>query len=147
VPGPGRARPAGATDIYKIGILAAHPGGTAKIGEIVDANLKTRIDNLYVCDRSVIPEAWGLPPTLTLVALGKRLARHLAAKQRPALLSKNCAPAVEICEWRDAALMGFMGIPRLHRRPGGSAANDRPARGAKTGIPNRLKAITRTSAS
>jgi choline dehydrogenase-like flavoprotein len=74
---------AGATDIYKTGILAAHPGGTVKIGEIVDANLKTRIDNLYVCDCSVIPEAWGLPPTFTLVALGKRLARHLSADQRP----------------------------------------------------------------
>jgi choline dehydrogenase-like flavoprotein len=75
---------AGATDIYKTGILAAHPGGTAKIGEVVDANLKTRIDNLYVCDCSVIPEAWGLPPTFTLVALGKRLARHLVGGQRPA---------------------------------------------------------------
>jgi len=74
---------AGATDLYKTGILAAHPGGTAKIGEIVDANLKTRIDNLYVCDCSVIPEAWGLPPTFTLIALGKRLARHLVAEQRP----------------------------------------------------------------
>jgi choline dehydrogenase-like flavoprotein len=73
---------AGATDIYKTGILAAHPGGTAKIGEIVDANLKTRIDNLFVCDCSVIPEAWGLPPTFTLVALGKRLARHLVAELR-----------------------------------------------------------------
>lgn len=74
---------AGATDIYKTGIFAAHPGGTVKIGELVDANLKTRIDNLYVCDCSVIPEAWGLPPTLTLLALGKRLARHLLADQRP----------------------------------------------------------------
>jgi len=54
-----------------------------KIGEIVDANLKTRIDNLYVRDCSVIPEACGLPPTLTLVALGKRLARHLATERQP----------------------------------------------------------------
>jgi choline dehydrogenase-like flavoprotein len=57
--------------------------GTAKICEVVDANLKTRIDNLYVCDCSVMPEAWGLPPTLTLVALGKRLARPLVAGQHP----------------------------------------------------------------
>jgi choline dehydrogenase-like flavoprotein len=78
---------AGATDIYKTWYLAAHPGGSAKIGEIVDANLKTRIDNLYVCDCSVIPEAWGLPPSLTLVALGKRMARHLAAKQQPVELA------------------------------------------------------------
>ena len=74
---------AGATDIYKTWYFAAHPGGTVKIGQLVDANLKTQIDNLYVCDCSVIPEAWGLPPTLTLVALGKRLARHLVAEQQP----------------------------------------------------------------
>ncbi len=70
---------AGAKDIYKSWYIAAHPGGTAKIGDIVDSNLMTRFDNLYVCDCSVIPEAWGLPPSLTLLALGKRLARHLAS--------------------------------------------------------------------
>jgi choline dehydrogenase-like flavoprotein len=69
---------AGAKNIFKTGYLAAHPGGTVKIGDLVDANLKTEYDNLYVCDCSVIPEAWGLPPTLTLIGLGKRLARHLA---------------------------------------------------------------------
>ena len=75
-------RAAGATGIHKTWYLAAHPGGTAKIGHLVDTDLKTSIDRLYVCDCSVIPEAWGLPPTLTLVALGKRLARSLA--QQPA---------------------------------------------------------------
>jgi hypothetical protein len=30
----------------------------------------------------VIPEAWGLPPTLTLIGLGKRLARHLLGAAR-----------------------------------------------------------------
>jgi len=72
---------AGATDIYKTWYLAAHPGGTVKIGHLVDTDLKTAIDHLYVCDCSVIPEAWGLPPSLTLVALGKRLARCLATEQ------------------------------------------------------------------
>jgi hypothetical protein len=33
----------------------------------------------------VIPEAWGLPPVLTIIGLGKRLARHLAAEQKPAV--------------------------------------------------------------
>ncbi|OGN90888.1 MAG: glucose-methanol-choline oxidoreductase [Chloroflexi bacterium RBG_13_48_10] len=69
---------AGGRNIYNTGISAVHPGGTAKIGEVVDSNLKTKFDNLYVCDCSVIPESWGLPPTLTIIALGKRLARHLA---------------------------------------------------------------------
>lgn len=68
---------AGADKVYKSWIIAAHPGGTVKIGEHVDSNLKTKFDNLYVCDCSVIPEEWGLPPTFTLLALGKRLAKHL----------------------------------------------------------------------
>jgi choline dehydrogenase-like flavoprotein len=68
---------AGARNIYKTWYLAVHPGGTVKINEVVDSNLKTEIDNLYVCDCSVIPEAWGLPPSLTLLALGKRLGKHL----------------------------------------------------------------------
>jgi len=55
----------------------AHPGGTAPIGHAVDKNLQTKIENLYVCDTAVIPEPWGLPPVLTCIGLGKRLARHL----------------------------------------------------------------------
>jgi choline dehydrogenase-like flavoprotein len=71
---------AGAKDIRKSWYLAAHPGGTVKVGEFLDSNLKTEFDNLYVCDCSVIPEAWGLPPTFTLVALGKRLVKHLTGE-------------------------------------------------------------------
>ena len=55
----------------------AHPGGTAKIGEIVDSNLKTEIENLYVCDASVLPISPGKPPILTILALSKRLADYL----------------------------------------------------------------------
>ena len=65
------------TDIFYSLDRAAHPGGTARIGHVVDENLKTRIENLYVCDTSVIPEPWGLPPVLTCIGLGKRLAKHL----------------------------------------------------------------------
>jgi choline dehydrogenase-like flavoprotein len=68
---------AGAKDIFNSLTLAAHPGGTVKINHLLDVDLKTTRENLYVCDCSVIPEAWGLPPTLTLLALGKRLGRHL----------------------------------------------------------------------
>ena len=67
----------GATSIHRSWYFAAHPGGTVKLGELVDTSLQTRYENLYVCDCSVIPEAWGLPPTLTIIGLGKRLARHL----------------------------------------------------------------------
>ena len=54
-----------------------HPGGTAAIGKVVDKGLQTEINNLYVCDASVLPRAPGLPPILTLVALAKWLAAHL----------------------------------------------------------------------
>jgi choline dehydrogenase-like flavoprotein len=69
---------AGAKSIFRTHYLAAHPGGTVKVGDIVDSNLMTEFDNLFVCDCSVIPEAWGLPPTSTIICLGKRLAKHLA---------------------------------------------------------------------
>ena len=55
----------------------AHPGGTAKIGEIVDSNLETEIKDLFVCDASVLPISPGKPPILTILALSKRLADYL----------------------------------------------------------------------
>lgn len=69
---------AGAKQIHRSWYAAAHPGGTVKIGDLLDADLRTEHENLYVCDASVIPEAWGRPPTLTLIGLAKRLAQHLA---------------------------------------------------------------------
>jgi choline dehydrogenase-like flavoprotein len=69
---------AGAKRIWKSRVVAAHPGGTVRIGEHVDANLQTEYEGLYVCDCSVIADPWGLPPTLTLLSLAKRLAKHLA---------------------------------------------------------------------
>ena len=58
----------------------AHPGGTAKIGEIVDSNLETEIKNFFVCDASVLPISPGKPPILTILALSKRLADYLKKK-------------------------------------------------------------------
>jgi choline dehydrogenase-like flavoprotein len=69
---------AGARHIFKTWHFAAHPGGSVRIGEGVDSGLRTPTHGLYVCDASVIPQPWGLPPTLTLLALGKRLGRQLA---------------------------------------------------------------------
>ena len=69
---------AGSKDIFKTQYLAAHPGGTVKVGDLVDSNLMTQYDNLFVCDCSVIPEAWGMPPTTTIIGLGKRLAKYLS---------------------------------------------------------------------
>ena len=69
---------AGARHVFKSWHFAAHPGGSVRIGAGVDADLRTRAPGLYVCDASVIPQPWGLPPTLTLLCLGKRLGQHLA---------------------------------------------------------------------
>lgn len=71
---------AGARHIFKSWHFAAHPGGSVRIGEGVDSDLRTATAGLYVCDASVIPEAWGLPPTLTLLCLGKRLGAQLSAE-------------------------------------------------------------------
>jgi choline dehydrogenase-like flavoprotein len=71
---------AGARHLFASHHFAAHPGGSARIGDVVDADLRTATPGLYVCDASVIPEPWGLPPTLTLLCLGKRLGTHLAGR-------------------------------------------------------------------
>jgi choline dehydrogenase-like flavoprotein len=70
---------AGARHVFASHHFAAHPGGSLRIGEQVDAGLQTTTPGLYVCDASVIPQPWGLPPTLTLLALGKRLGQQLGS--------------------------------------------------------------------
>ena len=52
-----------------------------RLGEHLDENLKTKkFNNLYVCDASVFPEPLGRPPSLSILGMGKRLAKHLAAQ-------------------------------------------------------------------
>ncbi|WP_051933717.1 FAD-dependent oxidoreductase [Massilia sp. BSC265] len=72
---------AGARQVFATHHFAAHPGGSIPIGgnagEGVDSDLRAA-PGLYVCDASVIPQPWGLPPTLTLLCLGKRLGAMLA---------------------------------------------------------------------
>ena len=60
-------------------VQGAHPGGTAAISKVVDAQLQTAIQGLYVCDASVLPTSPGLPPIVTICALARRLGKHLAA--------------------------------------------------------------------
>jgi choline dehydrogenase-like flavoprotein len=65
-------------DIFAYRILGAHPGGTTRIGGLLDTNCETTdIKNCYCMDASIIPEPWGVPPTVTLFAMGKRLAKHI----------------------------------------------------------------------
>jgi choline dehydrogenase-like flavoprotein len=72
---------AGARHIFKSWHFAAHPGGSVGIGKGVDRHLRTPLPGLFVCDASVLPEPWGLPPSLTLLCLGKRLGQSIALDQ------------------------------------------------------------------
>ena len=81
--GRGAARSCGTRarkSIFVAGHVAVHPGGTAKVGDVVDTDLQTEIRGLYVGDASVIPMEWGLPPTFTVMALGRGL-RAAARRQ------------------------------------------------------------------
>lgn len=60
--------------------ILGHPAGTVRMGMLLNADLQAPIDNLYCCDTGVFPEDLGRPPTLSLVALAKRLAKHLDAR-------------------------------------------------------------------
>ena len=68
---------AGARQLFQTHHFAAHPGGSVAIGAGVDSNLQTATPGVYVCDASVLPGPWGLPPTLTLLCLGERLGAYL----------------------------------------------------------------------
>ncbi|MTK63347.1 MAG: GMC family oxidoreductase [Methanobacterium sp.] len=63
--------------ISSTAIRGAHPGGTAAIGKVVNKNLETKISGLYITDASVIPQAPGRPPILTITALAKRLSNNI----------------------------------------------------------------------
>jgi len=69
---------AGAKDVWFTKMGGVHPGGTCKIGDIVDSDLMTCFENLFVVDASVMPEAHAIPPMLTILALAKRLSKHLS---------------------------------------------------------------------
>jgi choline dehydrogenase-like flavoprotein len=68
------------SSIFMRPFIGTHPSGTVRIGEMLDTNLQTEVKGLYVCDASVFPEALDRPTVLTIIALAKRLARHLIMK-------------------------------------------------------------------
>ena len=65
--------------LVKTAVIASHPGGTVRIGALLDHDCQTPIKGCYCLDTTIIPEPWGLPPTVTVVAMGKRLAKHLTS--------------------------------------------------------------------
>jgi len=62
----------------------AHPSGTCRIGHVLSRDLESGVRNLYACDASVFPEALDRPTVITIIALGKRLARHILALEKAA---------------------------------------------------------------
>jgi choline dehydrogenase-like flavoprotein len=65
------------SSIFMRPLIGTHPSGTVRIGSMLDQNLKSEINGLYVCDASVFPEALDRPTVLTIIGLGKRLAKYL----------------------------------------------------------------------
>jgi len=65
------------SSIFMTPFRGTHPSGTVRVGEMLDINLQTEADGLYVCDASVFPESLDRPTVLTIIGLGKRLAKHL----------------------------------------------------------------------
>jgi choline dehydrogenase-like flavoprotein len=75
--------------LVKTSVVASHPGGTVRIGELLDKDCQTQLQNCYCMDTTVIPEAWGLPPTVTVVAMAKRLAKHLTTAAEAKVAAKE----------------------------------------------------------
>lgn len=69
-------------DIFLGTLNAGHPGGmlplTAAEAETLHSPLLP--DNLYVADATVLPQALGLPPMLTIMALAKRISKIICSK-------------------------------------------------------------------
>ena len=71
---------AGAKRIFHSGLfVGGHVGGVIKLNQDVDAKFETRCADLHVCDGSLLTEEMRMTPAITLVCLGKYLAKHLVA--------------------------------------------------------------------
>ena len=78
-------------DVVTTSAFAAHQLSSVRIGELLDKNCQTPIKGCYCMDASVIPEEWGMPPMVTIVAMAKRLSKHLTAavETRAAVRTEN----------------------------------------------------------
>ena len=62
--------------------IGGHPGGTAAMGKVVDQGFQTEIQNLFVCDGSVLPHSPGVPPSLTILSMSRLFAKMLLGEAR-----------------------------------------------------------------
>jgi choline dehydrogenase-like flavoprotein len=67
------------SSIFMRPLIGTHPSGTVRIGTLLDNNLQTEIEGLYVCDASVFPESLDRPTVLTIISLAKRFAKYWLA--------------------------------------------------------------------
>jgi len=67
-----------ARNLFRTRLVAGIPGGALRHGAHFDHNLETQVRNLHVCDHSVISDV-RITPTVTLISLGRYLAKRLAA--------------------------------------------------------------------
>ncbi len=70
------------SSIFMTPLRGTHPSGTVRIGEMLDDNLQSRVKGLYVCDAGVFPESLDRPTVLSIIGLGKRLAKELLDQKR-----------------------------------------------------------------
>lgn len=73
-----KAAGADPSSMFMTPLRGTHPSGTVRLGTMLDTNLQTEVAGLYVCDASTFPEALARPTVLTIIGLGKRLAKHLS---------------------------------------------------------------------
>jgi len=71
-----------AGDMFVNKPLGGHPGGAVRLGDHLDNNCQTEITGCFCADNSIIPEPWGQPPVLTIMAMAKRLAKHLSGQRK-----------------------------------------------------------------
>lgn len=63
----------------RLRLEAFHPMGTAALGTAVDLSGQLRaLPGVYVTDGSLLPTALGVNPMLTIIAVARHIARHLA---------------------------------------------------------------------
>jgi len=63
--------------VKREGLYGGHNGAACALGTVVDSRLQTKVDNLFVCDGSVLPSSPGLPPVLTIMAIARWFAKTL----------------------------------------------------------------------
>lgn len=63
--------------VKREGLYGGHNGASCAIGKVVDSHLQTEVENLFVCDGSILPSSPGLPPVLTIMAVAKWFAKTL----------------------------------------------------------------------